>query len=280
MRDGKDNTFMELARLADVGPSDKGRSRLDDGGFIMVALLVAMAISAIWLATMLPAWRQQAIRQREQDLIFRGQQYARAIALYYLADGCTLPRDADMLVSRHFLRKKWKDPIADDDFVPLVAGSIQGATGTQTQGQQQIAGGGRPAGTGAPGGAAQLVGLYGVSSKSTDTSITVYQNQQQYSLWSFRYTDALQLMGRPGGCNAQGQPNQPNNGNGRTPPGGPGTTPGQPPPGQGPRPGQPGGPFPTGPGGLGNGRPPGAGTPTGPPPPGIGSGSGSDFSFN
>jgi type II secretory pathway pseudopilin PulG len=219
---------------------------LDDSGFIMVALLVGMAISAIWLATMLPAWRQQAVRQREQDLIFRGQQYARAIALYYLADNCTLPRDADVLLSRHFLRKKWKDPITNDDFAPLIAGGIQSSTGTQP--------GGRPP-TGAPGGSAQLLGLYGVSSKSTDTSIVVYQNQQQYSLWSFRYTDALQLMGRQPGCNAQGQPNQPG---GR--PGAPGSTPGQPPAGG--RPGTPSGP--TGPRGPG-----------GPPPPGVGSGTGS-----
>jgi len=245
---------MELARLAGAGRSSAGRSRLDDGGFVLVALLVAMAVTAIWLGTMLPAWRQQAVRQREADLVFRGQQYARAIALYFVNDNCTLPVDADMLVSRHYLRKKWKDPIANDDFLPLMAGmsaspASPGATPPTA---------GRPPGP-APVGGSQLVGLYGVSSKSTDTSIMVYQNQQQYSLWAFRYTDALQTMGRAANCNNQNQP---------------GGTPG---PGKGPA--GPGGPPTGGPGGSGPGvgNAPGgfggpnrsAGQTSGPPPPGL-----------
>jgi hypothetical protein len=48
----------------------------------MVALLVGMSIAAIWMTAALPAWRQQAQRQKEEDLIFRGEQYARAIVLY------------------------------------------------------------------------------------------------------------------------------------------------------------------------------------------------------
>jgi type II secretory pathway pseudopilin PulG len=254
MRDGKDNTIMELAGFAGAGRSGTGRSRLDDGGFVLVALLVAMAVTAIWLGTMLPAWRQQAVRQREADLVFRGQQYARAIALYFVNDNCTLPVDADMLVSRHYLRKKWKDPIANDDFVPLMAGmsaspASPGATPSTP---------GRAPGP-APVAGAQLVGLYGVSSKSTDTSIMVYQNQQQYSLWSFRYTDALQTMGRAANCNNQNQP------------GGP--------PGPGKGPAGPGGPPTGGPGGSGPGvgnTAGGFGGPirssgqtSGPPPPGL-----------
>jgi len=274
---------MEVARRTEAGTSGLRRSRLDDGGFIMVALLIAMAVSAIWLATMLPAWRQQAVRQREGDLIFRGQQYARAIALYYVNDGCTLPLDVDVLVSRHFLRKKWKDPIANDDFVPLVAGGTptgtSGAPGTSgtpsTQGGRPGAppSGGRPGGPGSPiPGGQQLVGLYGVSSKSTDTSIMVYQNQQQYNLWSFRYTDALLKMGRPLNC-ANG--NQPGAGNGRGNglpsdgrggPGGPTNPGGRPGPGDCPLPG-----FVGCNDGAGSGR---GGRPTGPPPPGIGGGRG------
>jgi len=232
---------MELTGLAGDRRSKRGGSPSDDGGFVLVALLVAMAVTAIWLATMLPAWRQQAVRQREADLVFRGQQYARAIALYFVNDNCTLPADADVLVSRHFLRKKWKDPIANDDFVPLMAGMSASPTAPGATPSTP----GRPAGP-APVGGSQLVGLYGVSSKSTDTSIMVYQNQQQYSLWSFRYTDALQTMGRAANCNNQNQPGRP------------------PGPGQGPVGPGIGNP----PGGIGGpGRPPGQAS--GPPPPGL-----------
>jgi type II secretory pathway pseudopilin PulG len=248
-----DSAFTKLAGLAGAERAGMDRSRVDDGGFVLVALLVAMAVSAIWLGTMLPAWRQQAVRQREADLVFRGQQYARAIALYFVNDNCTLPADADTLVSRHYLRKKWKDPITNDDFVPLMAGASASPTGPGASPSTS----GRPAGP-APVGGAQLVGLYGVSSKSTDTSIMVYQNQQQYSLWSFRYTDALQKMGRAANCNNQNQP------------GGP--------PGSGKGPAGPGGPPTGGRGGLGPGigKAPGGGSgrspgqTLGPPPPGLG----------
>jgi type II secretory pathway pseudopilin PulG len=244
---------MELATVAGAGKSGVGRSRLDDRGFVMVALLIAMAITAIWLGTMLPAWRQQAVRQREDDLIFRGQQYGRAIALYFLNNNCTLPGDVDILVSRHYLRKKWKDPIANDDFLPLMTGlgaSSPAGSGSQNSPQTPA----RPTPPATAGGQT-LVGLFGVSSKSTDSSIKIYQNQQQYSLWAFRYTDALQLMGRPANCNNNGQ-----NPGGQ--PGGPG------------RPGPPG----TGQQGTGNGPPISGGPggngprPQGPPPPGIGTG--------
>jgi len=228
---------------------------LDDGGFVLVALLIAMAVAAIWLGTMLPAWRQQAVRQREADLVFRGQQYARAIALYYVNDNCTLPQNVDILVSRHYLRKKWKDPIANDDFVPLVAGmaaSPAGAGGTPSTPA-------RPAVPGLAGGS-QLVGLYGVSSKDTDMSIMLYQNQQQYSLWSFRYTDALQLMGRSASCNNQGQPTGGTPGKG-TGPEAPGNRPADAPSVGGRKPND-------GPGDFGERR--GSGQSSGPPPPGLG----------
>src|SRR6185295_19940533 len=57
--------------------------------------------------------------QKEEELIFRGQQYARAIALFYRKNNRTLPSDIDTLVSGHFLRRKWKDPITNDDFALL-----------------------------------------------------------------------------------------------------------------------------------------------------------------
>src|SRR5947207_8257616 len=85
------------------------------GGYILAVLLIGMAIAAVWLTASLPGWRQQAQRQKEADLIFRGEQYARAIALFYVKNN-TFPPDIDTLVSQHFLRKKWKDPITNDDF--------------------------------------------------------------------------------------------------------------------------------------------------------------------
>jgi type II secretory pathway pseudopilin PulG len=130
-----------------------------DRGFVMVALLIGMAVTAVWMATMLPAWRQQAIREKEENLVFYGNQYARAIAHYYLKNNCTLPADVDALVSGHFLRRKWKDPITGKDFLPQMIGGAASSGGlgqtpanmgprgsTGNPGQQQAPIGGNRAG--------------------------------------------------------------------------------------------------------------------------------------
>lgn len=131
MRASKYNSLMDLAGQGDSAGSRPFRSRpLDERGYVMAVLLIGMAITAVWMSALLPAWRQQVTRQREQDLIFRGEQYARAVALYAMRNQCALPTNVDDLVARKYLRKKWKDPITNDDFI-LVPGAQPGAGGAQ-----------------------------------------------------------------------------------------------------------------------------------------------------
>ena len=53
-----------------------------DRGFMMVAILIGMGVAAIMMTAAVPKWIQQVQRTREEELIFRGEQYARALALY------------------------------------------------------------------------------------------------------------------------------------------------------------------------------------------------------
>jgi type II secretory pathway pseudopilin PulG len=283
---------MDLAGQGDFASPGPDRTELDDHGYILAVLLIGMAIVAVWMAAALPAWRQQAQRQRELDLIFRGEQYARAVALYVMKNNCALPTNFDDLVTQHYLRKKWKDPITNDDFVVIpgaqpgqqgAGGSpVQGGPGrgsTPTPGNAPTTG--RPGGSapssnlGAPAGRSGGVpatgspfgpnsnqqqgggGIAGVMSKSEGSSIIVYNGQQTYNGWQFLYQSQLQKMGQTPQCG----PNGGGNGQGgrNTGPGGrngqpgaPGTT-GAPPPGRG----RDGGPGP----GRGPGR---DGTPPGP----------------
>jgi type II secretory pathway pseudopilin PulG len=169
--------------------------RSGDRGFIMVALLIGMAVTAVWMSAMLPAWRQQAQRQREDDLIFRGEQYARAVALYAVKNNGALPATIDDLVQQRYLRKKWKDPITGEDFQLLGGAATSGQAGA---GQVTA---------GSPGAAAQTGGqvsggISGVYSGSTDTSIRIYNGAQQYNQWIFQYQTALQRMGQTAGPGA------------------------------------------------------------------------------
>jgi type II secretory pathway pseudopilin PulG len=162
---------------------------LDDGGYIMVVLLIGIAVSAVWMSAMLPAWRQQAVRQKEAELIFRGEEYARAIALYWRKNNQTLPTNFDVLVSQRYLRKKYLDPMTDKEFL-AVGGVGPGSTSPPT---------GRGIGAGpGPIGPAQFgarAGISGVRSTSTATSIVVYRGQTSYSQFPFDYIGALQRMG-------------------------------------------------------------------------------------
>lgn len=227
-----------------VGPHAAEAGRFSShSGFAMVALLVGMSVAAIWMTAAIPAWRQQVQREREADLIFRGEQYARAIVLFQAKNQNALPPSIDVLVEQHFLRKKWKDPITNDDFIPVGTGGLVGQPGA---GGAQQPGATLPAGRGlqptqTPAGAQGPVGITGVRSKSTATSIKVYQNQQQHNLWQFDAALMRAVMGRQPGLGQQpgGRPDQPG---GRD--GGAGNRGGQP-PGIGTRPG-PGGTPPAG----------------------------------
>ena len=205
--------------------------RSDDGGYILVALLVSIAIASVWMSAALPSWRQQVVREREAELIFRGEQYAQAIWLYQQKMGGALPASLDDLVSQKVLRRKWNDPITGEEFLPRAAcGAVLPNTGPGGRGTPPTV---PPQGVPtmpnqAPGGLGQIgmnpaAGICGVQSRSSEASIKIYNGQQQYDLWQFdTMTAAMQFqqsiarlsgvvippqMGVPGGV--PGQPGMP-----------------------------------------------------------------------
>ena len=97
----------------------------------MAALLVAMSILAIMMTVVMPVWKQTAQREKEEELVFRGKQYVHAIGLFQRKFANAYPPNIDVLVDQRFLRKKFKDPITNDDFAIIPVG--QGAPGSQGQ---------------------------------------------------------------------------------------------------------------------------------------------------
>jgi type II secretory pathway pseudopilin PulG len=234
----------------------------DEQGYILVVLLVGMAVAAIWMSTLLPAWRQQVQREREEDLIFIGEQYARSIVLYQMKNQGAFPPNIEALVSGHYLRKQWKDPITGEDFAlfGLGLGAPGGTQPGRTTGPApttpQTPGRGAPGGT--PTGQQAAAGVSGVRSRSNATSIKIYKNLQQHSLWPFDAAQMYNVMGyrpgqQPGRGGQPGQPGQGGPGRGGPGQGGPGQGgPGRGTDGRGGGPvGGPAGPLPPGRGGRG-----------------------------
>lgn len=247
-------------------------------GYAMAALLVGMSVMAVIMGALLPVWTHMATREKEAELVFRGNQYVRAIGLFQRKYANTNPPTIDLLVEQRFLRKKFKDPITNDDFQPIYANqAMQGVSapaGAQRPGQQATASLGTPAqqtlqsGFGSTG-ATAAGGIVGVTSKSKETSIRIYNGRTKYNEWAFIY---IQTAQRPGGSGVPGQ-GVPGQGIRQGPGGGPGGFggPGQQPPGAfgmppgafgnpGQRGGPGGGQFPGGgpfqPGGAQPSRPP------------------------
>src|SRR5687767_7596015 len=109
-------------------------------GYAMAALLVGLSVMAVLMSMLLPVWTTMAKREKEAELVFRGNQYARAIGLFQRKFANTAPPSIDVLVQQRFLRKKYKDPITNDDFQPLYANqamSPQGPGNQQQSGQQR-----------------------------------------------------------------------------------------------------------------------------------------------
>lgn len=238
----------------------------------MAALLVSLAVMSVLMSELLPVWRQQSQREKEAELAFRGEQYARAIYLYQTKFQ-SAPPSIDVLVQQKFLRKKYKDPMTKDgEFQLLYVGSnLQpgmpqtgqaGAVGTQAGAPTPF--GGRTSGSGStiggpvggtfPGSQPTAAGgIMGVVSKSKESSIRIYRGATHYNEWRFFYN----AQGRGG----PGQRGMPGMGPGGQPfPGGPGF-PGGRGPGRGGRggPGEGGGRGPRGMGPGGRGGPGGFG---------------------
>lgn len=176
----------------------------------MVALLVGLTIMGVLMSVAMPTWRQAAQREKEAELIFRGQQYARAIGLFQKKSGPgVLPPNLDVLVDGHFLRNKYKDPITGQDFDVLLAGGVTpggtvpsggGQTPVGQTGQSGAARGARVASPAAAGSGARG-GVMGVASKSKDLSIRIYNGRTHYNEWQFVYVMQTQAAGQvgPGG---------------------------------------------------------------------------------
>jgi type II secretory pathway pseudopilin PulG len=94
-------------------------------GYAMAALLVGMAVMAIMLGVALPVWRTAVQREREAELVFRGEQYANAISIFQRRTG-GYPQTLDVLEKTRAIRKLYKDPITGGDFQPVFVGQMIG----------------------------------------------------------------------------------------------------------------------------------------------------------
>jgi type II secretory pathway pseudopilin PulG len=143
-------------------------------GFVYIGLLIGIAVLGIGLGAVSEVWTQTRQREREQELLFTGNQIRQAITRYYQESppaARAFPMQLDDLLSDartpgktgHYLRKHYPDPVR----------------GQADWGEVRLPGG-------------QLVGVYSLSNEAPLKTAGFalrdkdFEDKQRYSEWVFR----------------------------------------------------------------------------------------------
>jgi type II secretory pathway pseudopilin PulG len=162
----------------------------NENGFTLAALLVALTIMVILWGLAVPVWTKMNQREKELELIWRGEQIEKAIGRYYYKFG-SYPPTLEILVDKKFLRKNYTDPIVPDGQWDLLHQTSQQQT---KEGLHTVVFG----------------PIIGVTSLSKAQSIVWYQKINQHSKWRFIFyppgtAPQQQIPGQQG----PGRPSQP-----------------------------------------------------------------------
>jgi type II secretory pathway pseudopilin PulG len=153
-------------------------SRHSDHGYIMLTLLLAIALLAIFAGAIVPTIAFDIKRDREEEMIHRGVQYSRAIRAYYKKFGRYPVKleDLESTNRQRFLRKRYKDPLNCKeskcaDFKLLHFGEVQMTLSA-------MGGGVIPGATPAGANSSSPTSAFGGSSGFTNSTSAFGQNSQ------------------------------------------------------------------------------------------------------
>jgi type II secretory pathway pseudopilin PulG len=192
----------------------------DERGYVLLGIVIMLVIMGIFMGAAVPIWQHMMQREREDELIWRGNQYIRAIELYQRKYPGAYPAKLEDLVEQKFLRKLYEDPMTEDGEWKIIRQLSPEARRLGTAGQPP--GTGRRDGRGEaqearlPGRASRfggqegqgLGGIIGVVSKSEEESIRVLDGKEKYNEWLFVYAPTGQA-GRPPATRPPGAPAPP-----------------------------------------------------------------------
>lgn len=184
--------------------------RQRESGYALLVVLLMAALVLISLSAAVPRLLTQGQREKEEELIFRGEQYRRAIGLFYKKYG-RFPRSIDELLEtndRAFLRRPFPDPMTRDgewrwirvgpsgeligsvnEHPPLgrpESSPESSAESSETAETPEIPAT-PPDSIGGSSGDPSSYPIAGVASRSTARAIKVYQDYTRYHEWEFIY---------------------------------------------------------------------------------------------
>jgi type II secretory pathway pseudopilin PulG len=212
-------------RLRRTGGEGGGGSERGEGGYILLGVVIIVVIMGIFMGLAVPVWQHVMKREREEELLWRGRQYVRAIELYQTKYPGAFPPSIDVLVEQKFLRKAYPDPMVQDGEWKILRqlspeirqmmnpaargrgeegegrrGRGPGLSPSQRQSSSQRSSRTRSSTSrlGAGSGEQGLGGIVGVMSRSEEDSIRIIDGKNKYSEWLFVYMQEARGTRRPG----------------------------------------------------------------------------------
>ncbi len=169
-----------------------------EAGFTLAAMVVTLAVMSVFLTVAVQTATFQRKREMEEELIFRGQQMIEGVRLFRARFG-RFPLSLEEMYKAKppCLRKKWVDPMTGKaDWVPIFLGQ---------EGQGLPGGGGGPGVAPTPTPRAGFGGgvpspeargpIIGVSSRSCESSIKMYEGRTRHCDWKFVFDPQRQGQG-------------------------------------------------------------------------------------
>ncbi|MGZ4866385.1 MAG: hypothetical protein ACXV7C_04140 [Candidatus Angelobacter sp.] len=210
--------------------------RSQESGYVLLAVMLTLTLMLIAMAVEAPRIVQQIKREKEEELVHRGKDYATAVKRFVHKNGGRYPASIEQLENTNhirFLRKKYIDPMTgESDWKMVHVGEAQINIPAPKSGSVGTLQGSNPPGTGTPpptqnlagapngqastkdGGAQQLGSLtttgigngqtvgggqiIGVASVNKGHAIKEFNDKDHYDEWYFVYDLRLEQSGGSG----------------------------------------------------------------------------------
>ena len=175
-------------------------------GYVLFGVLVGITLLGVGLSAGVTLWSQLVQREREAELLFRGEAVVRALERFQQDRPGTLPETLEELVEGKYLRRAWVDPMTGRSFRILRAQNAAAGGGSGPGRERRGRAGGGPAPTNpageegprrAAGGVVReepgeagtagepATGITGVVSTSDLLSFRSYEGARRYNEWRF-----------------------------------------------------------------------------------------------
>jgi hypothetical protein len=125
-----------------------------------------------------PVWKTELQREKEEELIFRGKQYAEAVRLYVQKNPGRYPSSLKELLEKKCIRKLFRDPLGPDGQWTIILATGKAPSGRESAQEVMVA----PERV-LP--AIKNPQILGVVSSSMDKSVKIYNDEESHDKWLF-----------------------------------------------------------------------------------------------